>query len=332
MTGSPIISVIMPVYNCEKYVYESVQSILNQTYTDFELIIVDDCSTDSTVSIIEAIPDQRILLIQKEKNSGYTDSLNHAVTIAKGKFIARMDGDDISLPDRFQRQVDCLNANEDVILCGTGIQVIDSPVVLKHPVNHEDIKVKLCFSNSFFHPTIMARKQILLENNYNREFEPAEDYDLWTRLVFKGKLMNIDEVLLHYRVHANQVSNYKNDIQKNASAIAQLRMFQVLFENKIIDDKVFRQTFRWHDVNSIEEFKTAMGFYKEIERNNHILTVYKKSDFNSELKKIRVTFLKYYFVRQGFFIRHLKSYAMNISLPDFFAIINPFKKIKKKFA
>lgn len=330
MTQSPIISVILPVYNCEKYVYEAVQSILNQTYTDFELLIIDDCSTDQTVSIIKSFSDARIHLIIKEKNSGYTDSLNYAITIAKGKYIARMDGDDISLPNRFQKQIEAMNANEEVILCGTGIQIIDSDRILKHPVHHDDIKVKLCFSNTFFHPTVMFRKEAFADLNYNREFEPAEDYDLWTRLVFKGKLMNIDQVLLNYRVHPNQISNYKNEVQKNASAIAQLRMFQVLIEDEKIDLPLFKKAFKWHDVSSIHDFKSVMKLYQKIQFQNNKLKVYKCDDFNRKLREYRITFLKFFFVKNGFHFSNIPSYFSSIKLADFLTLMNPFKKFKKK--
>lgn len=326
MTESPIISVIMPVYNCEKYVGEAVQSILNQTFTDFELLIVDDCSTDATVSIIKSISDARINLIRKEKNSGYTDSLNYAITIAKGKYIARMDGDDISLPNRFQRQVEYLNAHQDVILCGTGIQIIDSDKILKHPVNHEDIKVKLCFSNAIFHPSVMGRTEAFSEYKYNKEFEPAEDYDLWTRLVFAGKLANIDEVLLDYRVHPNQISNYKNDVQMNASLIAQMRMFQVLSENEKIEKELFQRAFKNHSVNSIEEFESTMDFFKRIQVSNNKLQVYKADYFNSELKKSRINFLKSYFSKNGFPVRHLVTFLKCISLSDVLGILKTLKK------
>ncbi|HLP63685.1 glycosyltransferase family 2 protein [Flavobacterium sp.] len=331
MTQSPIISVILPVYNCEKFVSEAVQSVLNQTFTDFELLIIDDCSTDATVSVIQSFSDQRINLISKEKNSGYTDSLNYAISIAKGKYIARMDGDDICFPTRFQRQIEMLESNEDVIMCGTAIQIIDSEKILRHPINHDDIKVKLCFSNAFFHPTVVFRKEAFSNLSYNREFEPAEDYDLWTRLVFKGKLMNTEEVLLHYRVHANQVSNYKNDIQKNASAIAQLRMFQVLLPDENIDLQLFKQAFKWNEVSSIHDFRLVMKLYQKIQYQNNQLEVYKRDDFNKKLNEYRITFLKFYFVKNGFHLRDLPSYFSSIRLFDFLTIMNPFHKIKKKF-
>lgn len=321
MTQSPFISVILPVYNCEKFVSDAVQSVLNQTFSDFELLIIDDCSTDATVSIIQSFSDERINLIIKEKNSGYTDSLNYAISIAKGNYIARMDGDDVCLPTRFQKQIEAMESNEDVILCGTAIQIIDSDKILKHPTNHDDIKVKLCFSNAFFHPSVMFRKEVFAQFQYDKKFEPAEDYDLWTRLVFKGKVMNIDEVLLKYRVHQNQISNYKNEVQMNAMAIAQLRMFQKLFEKETIEMALYNQAFKYNTVNSISEFKSILNLFKKIQTNNNQLGIYKKDCFNAQLQKSRINFLKNYFAKNGFSFKYILTFLTTINLFDVFEII-----------
>ena len=119
MESSPKISVILPVYNSELYIKETIDRVLNQTFSDFELLIIDDCSTDKTVSIIKEYSDERICLIEKEKNSGLINSLNFGISLAKGEYIARMDGDDICLLERFAKQVAFLDKNPTIILCGT---------------------------------------------------------------------------------------------------------------------------------------------------------------------------------------------------------------------
>ena len=216
MENKPLISVLLPVYNCELYIKEAVDSILNQTHTNFELIIIDDCSTDATVSILKTYKDSRINLIIKPKNSGYTDSLNFGIEIAKGDYIARMDGDDISLPERFEKQVNFLENNLDVVLCGTSYRIIGSGKIIHVPENHEDIQHALLEYSAFGHPTVMMRKSTLdkLPFVYNVEKEPAEDYELWVRLLFAGKLHNLQEVLLEYRIHENQVSSFRSEKQK----------------------------------------------------------------------------------------------------------------------
>ncbi len=320
----------MPVYNCEQYINDSVQSILNQTFKDFELIIIDDKSTDDTVDLIKKFEDDRIVLIEKEKNSGYTDSLNYAVTIAKGDYIARMDGDDISMPERFKIQIDFLTKNEDVILCGTGMKVIDSDKILKHPSNYEEIKVKLCFTNSIFHPTVLFRKKVLIENQYDKNFEPAEDYDLWTRLVFKGKLMNIDETLLHYRLHANQVSNSKREIQINAATLAQLRMFQVLFDDEIITIEKFKEAFNFNDSSKIENLLFTLKFFKKAQIKNNQFKIYNELSFNENIEQAKISYLKHYFYSNGWSLRYLKVYILNISISEFLTIMNLKSRIINK--
>jgi glycosyltransferase involved in cell wall biosynthesis len=218
-TNTPTISVLMPVYNTEKYLNEAIDSILGQSFSDFELIIIDDASTDNSINIINSYQDERIIFIQKEKNTGYTDSLNMGIQMAKGKYIARMDSDDISLPLRFEKQVVFLENNPEVILCGTQIRIIDTDNTSKLPIKNDLLKVKMIDKTQFYHPTIMLRKSLLdKENiNYDKGKEPAEDYDLWSRLMFLGDIVNLSEVLLEYRVHHEQTSIVRRNIQLEKS-------------------------------------------------------------------------------------------------------------------
>lgn len=219
MSSSPKITVLMPVYNCELYVKEAIDSILNQTFTDFDFIIIDDASTDSTVSIIKSYNDPRIQLIEKPQNSGYTNSLNYGLSIAKGEYIARMDGDDISLPERFAKQVAFLDKNPELILIGTSFKIIGRDKIITVPEHHDAIKLAMLKDCCIAHPTVMIRKSYLDKFSllYDAKKEPAEDYDLWTRLLAVGKLHNLQEVLLYYRVHNSQVSHKRNQQQINTA-------------------------------------------------------------------------------------------------------------------
>lgn len=212
---NPIITVLMPMYNSEKYISEAVESILNQTYADFEFIIIDDASSDNSVSIVESFKDPRIKLIIKPINTGLTSSLNMGLTMAKGKYIARMDSDDISVLDRFEKQLAFMEVNTHIALCGTWFKFIDNNEYIKHPAEHEDIQVALLSYCAIGHPTVFMRNSFLKQHqlNYNVEMEPAEDYDLWARICFLGNLANIPEVLLYYRLHNEQVSSLQNDKQ-----------------------------------------------------------------------------------------------------------------------
>lgn len=160
--NTPTITVLMPVFNCELYIKDAVDSILNQTYNNFEFLIIDDASTDETVSIIKAYTDSRIKLIEKPINTGLTNSLNQGLKLAKGKYIARMDGDDISLPERFEKQITFLEKNPEVVLCGSWFNVIGSELVIKTPENYEDIKLALLKGNCIAHPSVMMRNKFLI--------------------------------------------------------------------------------------------------------------------------------------------------------------------------
>ena len=313
----PKISVLLPVYNCEKFIVEAIESVLHQTYTDFELLIIDDFSIDQTIALIEQFNDSRIQFIKKEKNTGYTNSLNYGVSIAKGQYIARMDADDICLPTRFEKQVAFLDSNPKVILCGTAIQIIGTDTILKHPSNHEEIKVKLCFGNSFYHPTIMGKKETFQSNPYNKAYEPAEDYDLWTRIAFQGELANLDEVLLMYRVHENQVSNTNNQHQITVGYASQYRMFELFrldYNEKVFH--IMHKTFKVHDYYTIDDFKNSILFLNSLLKSNDILGVFNKSAFKKRVYSVKLNFFKIYFTKQKINMSMVFFYIKYISIRD----------------
>ena len=246
--NNPLISVLLPVYNCEKYILDAIKSILNQTFTDFELLIIDDASTDGTVAVVNSFKDKRIKIIQKPQNSGLSKSLNQGITIANGKYIARMDGDDISLPERLAKQFAFLEDNEDVAVCGTAFQIIGTDIIVSGPEDHEDIKAAMLMQCSIGHPTAMLRKSFLDEHAlfYDTEKEPAEDFDLWARISGLGKLHNLQEVLFHYRNHEGQVSVTRRELQRQKAVEACFTMIGYLNypftkQEEIAYKKIFSQ-------------------------------------------------------------------------------------------
>jgi glycosyltransferase involved in cell wall biosynthesis len=278
----------MPVYNCEKYVFEAVESILNQTYAHFELLLIDDCSTDNTLQICKSFQDDRIVIIEKEKNSGYTNSLNYGISIAKGEYIARMDGDDISLPERFEKQINFLQNNPEISLCGTAIQIIGTDEILKQPLNYEQIKVKLCLKTSLYHPTVMGKTTTFRDNLYNANAEPAEDYDLWTRLAFKYALANLDSALLRYRIHENQVSNTRSIAQKSATYYCKLNIFKHLEIEKYFTDDQLRMVLHDKSIKTQADCVVALDMFKMLNDLNN-----KKRQFNSASFEKLIKFYKY---------------------------------------
>lgn len=204
----PKVTVLMPVYNAERYLKESIKSILNQTFTDFEFLIINDGSTDKSVEIIESFKDSRIRLVHNEQNMNLVPTLNRGLELSLGEYIARMDGDDIAYPERLQKQVDFMDNNVEIGICGSWIQFFDgADGVIKYPTLPEEIKSQLFFVNSLAHPTVIMRKALLQEYNLKYERRLAEDYDLWQRASFCFKLANIPEVLLDYRISPGSYSN-----------------------------------------------------------------------------------------------------------------------------
>jgi glycosyltransferase involved in cell wall biosynthesis len=213
------ISVIMSVYNGMPYLKEAVKSILSQSYRTFEFIIVDDASTDGSWDYLKNIKDERLTLIKNKKNRGLSASLNKALKIAKGKYIARMDADDISKRTRIEAQINFLEKNPKIALCGTWAKKIDKDGKIignmLYPISPEEIKKKIALFNPIIHPSIMARKTFFDKlGGYREEFDGAEDYDLLARGVHMFKYANIPEELLMLRfskTRRSQKSMHKMD-------------------------------------------------------------------------------------------------------------------------
>lgn len=204
-----LVSVILPVYNAEKYLEEAIESILNQSFDDFELIIIDDGSTDLSASIIQSYQDQRIVFISNHQNKRLIETLNIGLSRAKGKYIARMDADDISLPDRLSKQVEFLENNIDYVLVGTNYQTFGfSSEVSDLPITDEEIKLELFFKCPLAHPTVMIRNEVIQKKQiyYPAEFLHMEDIALWFKLMNEGKFANLRDVLLKYRIDGQNIS------------------------------------------------------------------------------------------------------------------------------
>lgn len=206
---SPAVTVILPVYNAQRYIGAAVQSILDQTFRDFELIVINDGSTDGTLAILGqlAAVDSRIKLISRP-NTGYVVALNEGLDLARGEFIARMDADDISLPERFEKQVAYLRANPDCVLLGTNVAQMDADGMVIGPMpdidyGHEKIDHALLRRGwPVVHPAVMMRTDAVKKaGGYVVEYCPNEDHDLFLKLGEMGRLENLPDLLVHYRKH-----------------------------------------------------------------------------------------------------------------------------------
>jgi glycosyltransferase involved in cell wall biosynthesis len=234
-----LISVIMPVYNSEKYLAKAIESILNQTYKNFEFIIINDGSNDSSVEIIKKYikEDKRIILIDRKENKGIVYSLIEGINQARGEFIARMDADDVSLPKRFEIQIEYMIKNK-LDVCGSFIQLIRKGIkerIINFPIKHTDIRYTLLFGNVFSHPTVIFRRKVFQKVLYNPDYEPAEDYKLWCDILVNTdfKVGNVPEVLLYYRKHGLQFSIERSEKQRELYSKAKFEYAKQLGEEEL---------------------------------------------------------------------------------------------------
>lgn len=211
----PKVSVVMPAYNSGKYIGEAIESILNQTFQDFELIIFSDGCTDNTVDVIRQYKDDRIILLQSEENKGIIYGLNHCIEIARGKYIAALDSDDISCPERLEKQVEYLDTHDNVALVGAHINIKRDGAIYENislPFRTSgQIRFELFLSNgTIAHSSFMMRKKILDQYNVKYEiFKQVQDYHMLTCMCQYGDLACLEDVLVTYRVHAQQSTNIR---------------------------------------------------------------------------------------------------------------------------
>lgn len=231
----PKVSVIMPAYNAEKYIAQAIESILGQTFDDFEFIIINDCSSDRTEEIILSYDDPRIVYLKNAQNLGVAKTLNRGLAIARGEYIARMDADDISMPERLEKQTKHLDRYADCGICGSNLRFFGEHIGEQpffYSQTHSEIFGDAIFNSPFAHPVVMFRASVLKEYqlSYVSEFEGVEDYHLWHCLLRVSKGYNLQEELLHYRVHNKQVTQIYKD--KQLEALLRLRRV-ILTENGV---------------------------------------------------------------------------------------------------
>jgi glycosyltransferase involved in cell wall biosynthesis len=216
---APAVTVLIPCYNAGPLLIEAVVSILTQTFTDFECLVIDDGSTDGSVHALHAVHDPRLRIVVNPQNLGLIATLNRGLELARAPLLARMDADDISMSTRLMRQVERFAAQPALALLGTWAEDIaaDGSVagVSRAPVTHQEIVVAILRGNTFIHPSVMARTAVLRElGGFPSEALHAEDYALWLRVAARHEVANLPEVLLRYRVHAGQVSQRKMRAQR----------------------------------------------------------------------------------------------------------------------
>jgi len=286
-----LISVILPVYNGEKYLFHSIDSILNQSYKNFELIIVNDGSTDGSRNIIEnySSQDDRIKALHRD-NKGLVYSLNEAIDIAKGDWIARMDQDDISLPYRLEGQLKYIQKSSSDF-CGSWVERFGSTrnSIWRMPISDIAIKMYMLFGCPLIHPSTMGRTSAFRYLKYDYDFEGAEDYDLWVRAAIEGfTFTNVPKVLIKYRVHNSQMTNKFALTQKNLSGKVKEKYWIKISKEYRLGNLGADCTFNFLCFNFDKHFL--------IENNTILLKLINSEIQNSESKTILIKEISYRYI------------------------------------
>lgn len=291
----PLISVIISVYNEEKYLRDSLNSIFNQTLNDYELIIVDDCSTDKTVEIIRSFEDPRVKLIRNETNTGLTRNLNKALKICRGEFIARMDGDDICMPDRFRKQVDYMRQHPEYMLTGCQTRTFgEQNMIWRLKDNPEKLKIMMLIRPVLAHPTFMMRRELIFEKGfcYDESYRSAQDYELAQRISESYPIGIVQDILLDYRTHKKQVSSKSGNTQfANAERIRERQLKRL---GVTLDEEMRKVYVSWvkeeKDVKT-ETFCQAQKLIHEFCRANNEKNVYNNELMKKTLKEMLFTWV-----------------------------------------
>lgn len=257
----PEISVILPAYNVEKWIFQSINSILSQTFKDFELILINDGSYDNTEKIIKSFKDKRIKYFKNKKNIGLIKSLNNGIKFSKGKFIARMDGDDICHPDRLKKQINFLKKNPLIDVLGTGILILDSKNKIKKkkifPQTNNLIKIIMPMYCCICHASVMFKKSLFEEIGfYEENAKHIEDYKLWLKAYENNKIFfNIKELLYYVRIHKLSSTQINKKYHENKAANIGYKFYRKIFKKKI-EFKIYKCFFFQGKVEKTHAFKT----------------------------------------------------------------------------
>lgn len=288
---SPKVSVVMPVFNGEKYLQASIDSILKQTFNNYELLLIDDGSTDRSLEIISTYKDRRIRMLKNDHNMGLVVTRNRGIDESRGEYIAWLDCDDISLPTRLEKQVTVLDAKPDIGLCGTWVKTIgdESGSIWKYPVKSDFLRSRMILDDPLATSSVMLKKFFLTAHDlrFDMIYPPAEDYDLWERLSNVCKVTNIPEVLTFYRIHNMQTSLSMAEEQKRSVWEIQERQINTLGIVPDEGEKELHLTIgvNWQFCGEIDFIESSKKWLEKLNRNNQELQIYPEPAFSSMLSE-----------------------------------------------
>jgi glycosyltransferase involved in cell wall biosynthesis len=272
---SPLVTVIIPFFNTELYIAQAIDSILNQSFQNFELLLINDASFDASQKIILTYSDTRIVLINNETNKGPSYCRNIGIKLAKGKYIAFLDSDDIAFPNRLQLQLQFMEEHPNIAVCGCYAEYFGfKKGIWKYPELDSEIKCRLLWGSSIIQSTAIIKKSILIESGilYDDNYAASEDYKLWVDISQFSDLYNIPEVLVKYRTHGEQLTVTKStqmNINKTEIIINQIKQMGVLVTD--VDFDIFYKFITYQYDFSIKELNRLVEIYSEfIVKNNQI--------------------------------------------------------------
>jgi glycosyltransferase involved in cell wall biosynthesis len=289
-----LVSVLMPVYNAEKHLADAIESILNQSFTDFDFLIINDGSTDSSEEIIFSYLDSRIRYIKNETNLKLIKTLNKGIQLCTGKYIVRMDADDISQPERIQKQVAFMESNPEFGVCGSWFEAFGdvNNKIIQYKETHDEIITKMLYQCHFCHPSIIIRKEVFEDNvmYFDENYPHAEDYDFYLKVSKKWKLYNIQEALVKYRIHEQSVSVKYKSFQVENSLNIKKRFFSDLSTDvSDLESRTF-EYLNYQDYTNVN---------LEFEKLQHILESLWRGNKDNKL------------INQNFFERYLQDLWFN---------------------
>ena len=335
---TPKVSVILPTLNSSFYIHDAILSILNQSFQDFELIIIDDKSNDNTMEIVNSFEDKRIVKIITKKKLGLASCLNLGIKKSKSNLIARMDSDDVSESNRLEDQIKFLNKNKDIDIVGSAIRIIDNNgrvrKLISFPQTNLEIKWAMCLGCPIVHPSVIIRKDVFKKYGLYDKKEKIEDYSLWSRYINKGvQFHNLDKHLLKVRKHSKNLDKYKLKKVNKAEVEIIKRNIKNILNLKITNKNIFfLDVIRSNGKLKKKYIKEATQFLKNIFSNYSKL--YLKSVNNKVLDSITKDFLEKIFIIR---IRNLnnpiilKEFIVEIFLNFKFTIYLFFKVINNYF-
>jgi len=268
------VTVLLSVYNGAEFLAETINSVLTQTYTDFDFLIINDASTDNSEEIILSYKDSRIQYLINEQNLGSIGSPQKGMDLIQSDYIARIDQDDLWQPSKLEKQIDFLDSNPEIGLCGTSIELIgDRTGVRMFPISNEPLKVGFLFGCLMSHPSVIFRKSFLIESGlrYSPEYYLADDYKMWIDCLNHTQIYNIPEVLVSYRQHESQICSIHAPEQLIVKNRVRLEMLERIYPNTTEEEQKFHlETFVEQKIQSVNDYKKCIAWKKTLQWQNKL--------------------------------------------------------------